>query len=172
MICETCKDERSHKSAAVRTRIFTALLLLVGVSEPIGSALRLSSLREFGRLTSASNSPLVFNQVEGVEFWANRFRFEFHDAAGRIVDLPVTNDVLASILGPHTRTAAYVVPIGLGSIAGQGLYIPPLRYGFCFNGPLARDLRYHEVMKSVTIRIESGSPMDQRRWALHIPCVR
>lgn len=151
-------------------RILVAALALIGISEPLGSMLHLPSLRALGRITSASNSPLVFNQVEGIEFWANEYSFELRSRDGSVQDLPVTNDVLSRIRGPHTRTAAYVVPIGLGAIYGPNLFLAPLRYGLCGRGPLARDLRIDTDLESAVIHIRSGSPGDDRAWALRVPC--
>lgn len=147
-----------------------AALLVVGVSEPLGVLFSMPRLRAVGRLTSASNSPLVFNQVAGIEFWANRYTFELTGRDGSVVEIPVTNRVLRGIRGPHTRTAAYVVPVGLSVIAPPELYRPPLVYGLCNRGPLAQDLGYGGDLAVAIIRIESGSPGDHRNWTVEIPC--
>ena len=148
----------------------TVLLVLVGISEPVGVLLSMPRLRGFGRLTSSSNSPLVFNQVGGIEFWANRYRFRLTDRNGSSVEIAVTNEALARIRGPHTRTAAYVVPIGLGGIAGPDLYLRPLQHGLCGGGPLARAIGYDRDLAGATIEVLSGSPGDDRRWTLAVPC--
>ena len=139
-------------------RLAILILRVVGVSEPVGALSSWPRLRAVGRLTSASNAPLVFNQVGGIEFWASRYRFTFRDRAGRVEGLRVTNDVLSRIRGPHTRTAASVVPIGLGAIAGPELFLERLQYGLCRGGPLARELGYAGDLAQATIEIESGSP--------------
>lgn len=54
------------------TRLATLILLIVGICEPVGVLLSWPRLRALGRISSASNAPLVFNQVGGIEFWARR----------------------------------------------------------------------------------------------------
>lgn len=159
-------------SASLAIRLALFALVLVGIAEPVGFLTGSPSLRAFGRLSSASNAPLVFNQVLGIEFWASRYSFEFLGRDGSIVKLPVTNEVLRRLRGPHTRTAAYVVPVGLSVIAPPDLYRPPLAYGLCNHGPLAEDLGYRGDLSVATIQIESGSPGDGRRWTVDIPCDR
>lgn len=163
---------RNGQTSSILVTWLLVVLLVVGVSEPLGVFLSMPRLRAFGRLTSASNSPLVFNQVAGIEFWANRYTFELIGRDGSVVDIPVTNRVVMGIRGPHTRTAAYVVPVGLSTFAPPVFYRPPLVYGLCDHGPLARDLDYHGDLAVATIRIESGSPGDHRKWTVEIPCDR
>ena len=158
------------RRAPLRTGLIAAFLLMVGVSEPAAFLANLPGVRAIARMSSASNCPLVFNQVGGIEFWASEYQIEFLDQNGSSVVLPVTREVLSRISGPHTRTAAYVVPIGLGTVGGPALYRPPLRYGLCHRGPLARDLGSPEHLASATIRIRSGSPNDDREWALTFAC--
>jgi len=155
---------------AAKNRILVVLLILIGISEPLAFLADWPGVRAIGRISSASNCPLVFNQVGGMEFWASRYRFDFVDRDGQVSTLHVTREVLSRIRGSHVRTAAYVVPIGLGPLAGPALYRDPLRYGLCRNGPLARDLGHEGDLASATVHIESGAPDDPREWMISVSC--
>jgi hypothetical protein len=61
----------------LRDRLLIALLLCLGISEPIAYLADWPSIRAVARISSASNCPLVFNQVGGIEFWASSFEFQF-----------------------------------------------------------------------------------------------
>jgi len=59
----------------MKTRLTTFLsiaLLGLGLLEPIGHLPKQRHLRQLGRVSGASVLPLVFNEIEGIEFWANR----------------------------------------------------------------------------------------------------
>ncbi len=148
----------------------SVLLVLVGVAEPAGFLVGNRTLREMGRLSSASSLPLVFNDVGGVAFWANHYTFEFTDRTGGVEWLEITSEVRSRIRGPHTRTAAYVVPIGLGPVLGPTSYRDPLRYGLCDNGPLARDLGYERDLREAKIHIRGHSRGRVRKWVLRVSC--
>lgn len=161
---------RSRYLDRSRDRWMAALLIAIGISEPAGAFLHSPLLRGLGRLSSASVNPLVFNQVGGIEFWAARYRFELAHRDGTVTSIPVTHHTLAGIRGPHPRTAAYVVSIGLGPLSGPGVYGPPLHFGLCNRGPLARVLGFDGTLASALIQVESGTPGDDREWTLTIRC--
>lgn len=79
------------ETTTMAMRLAVLILLILGVSEPVGILASWPRLRALGRLTSVSNAPLVFNQVEGFEFWASRSGFTFRDRAARVERLQVTN---------------------------------------------------------------------------------
>lgn len=154
----------------LKDNLLIAILIVIGISEPLAFLADWPFIRAIGRLSSTSNCPLVFNQVGGIEFWASHFEFELIDRNGTVSTLPVTRELLSRIRGPHTRTAAYVVPIGLGPVAGPAFYRAPLLYALCDHGPLARDLGYLGDLESASIHIQSGSPNDHRQWLLTLEC--
>lgn len=151
-------------------RALLAGLVLIGISEPLGVIFSSTRLRTAGRMSSASNCPLVFNQVDGIEFWANSYAFELRGRDGATLFVPATRDVIGRIGGPHTRTAAFVVPIGLGPVSSAIDYQRPLQFGLCDRGPLITALGYDEPIVEASIRVKSGSPNDSREWRLTIRC--
>ena len=157
----------------MRVRLYSLvcfLVIVIGVLEPIGLVLKNDTFRVLGRVSTASVLPLVFNKNLGIEFWANQYSFETTNAEGEREELKITSEVLQRLQGPHTRVAAYVVPVGLGTIIGEVLYSTPLRYGFCGDAPVAREFGYQEEIKTLTVNVTSRTPGSKDTWKLFVDC--
>ncbi|MEM9696448.1 MAG: hypothetical protein AAGA56_28145 [Myxococcota bacterium] len=112
------------------------LLLAVGLLQPFGYVLRAPTLRLVGYLSAASPLPLVFNQIQGHEYWSSRYELELFrhgEAPERIVLGPAH---FAGVGGPHLHKTVYPYALALVPVPShESTWSSILRRGLCA-GPL------------------------------------
>ena len=143
----------------------------VGFLQMAGWIFGLNQIEMLGRLTGASPLPLVFNQVEGLEYWASGFDVHLKMENGTNRDFKITPALFSKVHGPHLLHMAYAMPFAFSPIAPAEFWEPPLRYGLCRPGKLAQDFEIQGVIRSVTLRISSQSGGKERHWDRGVECL-
>jgi hypothetical protein len=116
--------------------VVAALGPLAAIGYLCGSPL----LVEIGRLSAASPLPIVFGAVAGHEYWAARYVLEVETRDGTRVEREVARGEFTRLGGPHRARMLWALPLVLAPALPDDAWTPPLAYGFCRQGRLARVL--------------------------------
>ena len=155
-----------------------AALLVLGLMQMAGDALRLPWLRAVGAATAASPAPKVFSAVRGLETYSTRFYLEWtgRDAVPHWVSL--TPERYQRLRGPYNRRNAYGAVTAYGPILSSDERTRPMfesiaRYALCGDAPLAVELGIDpaSVDGPIRIRLEplAGTPPTITR-VTEVPC--
>jgi len=149
-----------------------ALLLVVGSLQMVGSLLGSPTLARLGRASMAAPLPLVFGRVGELETFSRRFALVLETRDGERIRLPGDRDLAARLDGPFTRRS-----IHLGALTYWHLLPEPdrserVRFGFCGDAPLARELGIEAPLARVTIRTWSARGPEEPDLRLEVACPR
>jgi hypothetical protein len=131
--------------------------VLVGVSQPLGHALGWPGLRNLGMVSGASPLPLVFNAVNGYEYWAATYKLDLQLAQGEWRSLAVDSATFAGLPGPHRFHMVLTFPFMAGPILPERFWTGLLQYGLCHSGPLAAARAVPAEVRAGTIEIATAN---------------
>jgi hypothetical protein len=113
-------------------------LALLGLSQAMGQLSGSATLQALGTLSAASPLPLVFNSVQGYEFWAQQHQLDLKLTDGELRKVEIDSRTMASLPGPHRMHMLLALPFIVGPLGPQALWQRLLEYELCREGPLAR----------------------------------
>ena len=156
----------------VKSNLVAAVIVLIGLLQIFGYVSGNRRLSALGVLSGASPLPLVFNAVNGVEYWAAEYEIEAQTQSGRTFKRTMTPELFAKMPGPHVVHMAYGIPFAIAPISPDPFWKIPLRYSFCRGGYMARtfEIPTQEEIRNVTIQMRSKTEGDPRTWNLQIQC--
>jgi hypothetical protein len=149
-----------------RDRMTGAFLGFLACAASAGYILDVPVVTAFATASAASPLPVVFDAVDGVDYWAERPMFVLTLADGRRDAAQVGRSDFARIAGPHRWQLALALPISAPRLVPRRLVEETLRVGFCASGPLARALGIGATVEAVTLFAENGRGQDVSRTSV------
>lgn len=145
-------------------------LLLVGLLQMIGYLTHIQKIRGLGFMTAASPLPLVFSDVEGLETFASSFVVTITDHTHDTFVLSITPQLYSQLRGPYNRRNVYGAAFAYGPKIPEPLWKSVLSYGFCAEGPLAKEFGVTERIQDVDVRVETKTKGRNDAWNLKLSC--
>jgi len=161
------------------TRIYTALLLAVGLMQMIGDLAGLPALKGIGAASVASPAPKVFSSAGGLETYSTRFFLEWVDTSGDEHSLEITPEVYARLRGPYNRRNVYGAAMAYGPVLSTNEHTAPMlsavmNYGLCGDAPLLREFGIDPATVAGDLRVRyeplAGTDMGRLPRELRPPC--
>lgn len=149
------------------SRLAVIALVVVGLSQLAGHVLRTPQLELLGKMTGAAPLPLVFDLVDGLEYWALRHELQIV-TAHRTVDFRSTPDLFSRIDGPHVVKIAYIFPFSLAPILPDEMRDSLLRQALCGGGKLAQDFELPDGVQEIRLRVTH--PRAGGAWSYAVNC--
>lgn len=118
-------------------------------------------------MTGAAPLPLVFDLVDGLEYWALQHEVQIVTADGTI-DLRSTPALFSRIRGPHVVKIAYIFPFSLAPILPDDVRESLLRQALCDGGKLAQDFALPDGIAE--IRLGVWHPRGRGAWHFSVTC--
>lgn len=154
-------------------KVGIALLLLVGLLQPLGQLAGWRVLKGLGMVLVASPLPLVFSHFRGLETFSSEFTLQVTTRSGRVVATRLTPKNYALLGGPYNRRNVY------GAVAAYGVKLTEgsepdlvrgvLTYGFC-KGPLLEPLALAEPVRSARIHVVNRYSVPPVDATLEVRC--
>jgi hypothetical protein len=145
-------------------------VVCIGFLQMSGWIFNFDQLETIGLLSGASPLPLVFNKVEGLEYWASKFHLQFKMNDGSIHRVQMTRDLFSKLEGPHVLHLAYALPVALSPVTPPEFWKPPLSYGFCFPGKLTKLFGFEKKIHSLFFEVISRTVGKERKWNYTVDC--
>jgi hypothetical protein len=149
-------DARAESLPVLLRRSACVGVVLVGMSQPLGYVLGWSGLRSLGVVSGASPLPLVFNALNGYEYWAAQHKLELQLRDGAWSDLALDSHIFAELPGSHRLHMLLTFPFMAAPIVPQPLWEEMLERALCDSGPLARAAALPSEVRAG--RIEIAAP--------------
>jgi hypothetical protein len=151
------------------SRIGLLIVTLIGLASSTGYLLNITELKMIGQMTGSSPSPLVFNQFNGLEYWASKGTVVLTQKDGRSTSLPVDHTFYQAVRGPHLRKIAAIIPLSLAPVLNEGHLNQNLQALFC-RGLLNAELGIQGDVDSVALFVESPTRGREFTWRNHYVC--
>lgn len=148
-------------------RLAVIALVAVGLSQLAGHLARAPKLELLGKMTGAAPLPLVFDLVDGLEYWALRHELQIVTTQ-RTVDLRSTPELFSRIDGPHVVKIAYIFPFSLAPILPDDMRASLLQHALCRGGKLAQDFDLPDGVQEIRLRVTH--PRASTAWAYSVDC--
>jgi len=152
---------------AALSRLAAIGLVLLGLSQMAGHAVHSPRLELLGKMTGAAPLPLVFDLVDGLEYWALRHEVQIV-TADRTIDLRSTPVLFSRIRGPHVVKIAYIFPFSLAPILPDDIRESLLQQALCGHGKLAQDFQLPDGVAE--IRLGVSHPRGRGAWHFTVTC--
>jgi hypothetical protein len=149
------------------SRLAVIVLVVVGLSQMAGHVGRAPQLELLGKMTGAAPLPLVFDLVDGLEYWALRHELQIV-TAHRTVDLRSTPELFSRIDGPHVVKIAYIFPFSLAPILPDEIRESLLQQALCRGGKLAGDFELPDGVQALRLRVTH--PRTGSAWEYAVNC--
>ncbi len=149
---------------------FLLIITLVGVIGSLGYILKIPEMQLLGYLTAASPTPLVFNQFNGLEYWASNGKVDLVFADGSQASFPFDQKLFHKIRGPHIRKIAAIIPFSLAPVLNDAQVTAQVSAAFC-RGLLAPDIGLNKRVASVQLSIESPTKGREFKWQRRYQCI-
>jgi apolipoprotein N-acyltransferase len=159
---------RRARSVPAR-RVACLALIMLGVSQAVGSATGWSALRHIGLLSGAAPLPLVFGAVNGYEYWAGEHALDVRLAGGERTRASLNRASFSALPGPHRMHMWLAMPFMVAPIAPPAVWKGMLEHALCREGPLARAAALGGNVESATLSIRGA---DGRRFRGSVACRR
>lgn len=128
-------------------------------------------LRGVGAASAMSPLPKVFSDVEGLETFATTFTLRYRNAAGAVVEAPITPALYGRLAGPYNRRNVYGAALSYAPRLPAPLWESVYCRGLAPGGPLRTELGLEGATEiAVTIRTRTRGRHDI--WRLEPWCPR
>lgn len=134
-------------------KIFSALLLLIGLAQVTGVAFSSDTLSEWARRTGSSPLPTIFSDIEGLEYWNVQITLTVTSTDQETQKIELDRHAYAQVHHGHLLQAANAIPLALAMSPQFHLWKTILAHNFCDNGPLAQDLHLKKPVQTVHLQI-------------------
>lgn len=145
-------------------------IIFIGLLQVFGFVIRNPHIEIMGRLTAASPMPIVFGQIDGLEYWASSYKLELIFKDGTSMTKSITPIDFAHMRGNHWVHMAYVIPLACAPISSDEFGTSTFRYGLCKGGPLAQDWEIPAELKEGYITITNNTVGEKKQWIKHFIC--
>lgn len=147
-------------------RIFSFLLIFLGLLQISGFILGNKSMYNLGSVITASPFPKIFDKIDGLEYWSQKYSLKLNYKNGNSINLPITSDTFSKIEGNHLIKITYALSFSLyPTRRKKNKRI--LLLGICDGGPLARNFSLKEGIVSFDLTVfskENTKILEDRIW--------
>ena len=145
-------------------------LVVLGMLNVVGYVSGVKRLSRIAGATAAATLPIIFVDMRGLEPFPLRADLEVVTVSGARRSEAMTRAVFSRLRGPFSRRHAYLRLIAEGPRKRQAFRDSVLRYGFCHDGPLAKEFGIAEPIREATIHLTSTTAGRGDRWDLTVAC--
>jgi hypothetical protein len=144
------------------------LVAAIGPLAALGYLLQVPPLVAIGTLSAASPLPIVFGAVSGHEYWAMRYVVDVEMRDGRHERREIARGQFARLGGPHHARMLLAMPIVLAPVLSDDAWMPPVAYGLCHDGRLARALDVDGAVRrmDVVATHRAGAARGERHYTV------
>ncbi len=148
------------------------MLLAIGSTQFIGSALHSTRLRNFGAATVMAPMPQSLGDNMGLETFASEFTLGYWEPNGTEHSLKITPELFAQVEGPYARRAMYYNALAFAPRLPDALWTPVLCFGLGKKGPLRRELGLRPEQRDLTLSIRTHTRGRNDSWTFAPSCTR
>lgn len=159
-------------------RLMRAILLLaLGCLPAVGVVAHQPLLTAAGMTIGAAPNPFVFNEFEGINYWAHDAELELLGRDLQRQKVKIDAKLFARLPGPHLYHMAIAVPFAFAPVYPREYWVSALQWGFCSadqsEAPLRSLVGASGPIASVKLSIKERIAADGKRsrdWEYRIVC--
>jgi len=155
-----------------RGNIAALILLAIGSTQFIGSALHSTRLKSLGAATVIAPMPRLFGDEKGLETFASEFTVGYWEPNGTEHSLRITPELFAQVEGPYARRTMYYNALASAPRLPDALWTPVLCYGLGKKGPLRREIGLRPEQRDLALTIRTRTRGRNDSWTFAPSCTR